>query len=142
MELLFVSLAPRSTRVRELQPSRDLARSASNAQLVARSRRPHFCLTPGRGAVVSLAVDAVDSEGEEVTFDEIAARVAEIKEVIEGLEHFKERIISDATKLAKKVRTPPKKLKEALDNHPDILKIDASVKQLEAELRQLESASS
>jgi len=78
---------------------------------------------------------------DDITFDEIAARVAEIKEVIEGLESFKERIITDATKLAKKVKTPPKKLQEALDNHPDINKINESIKQLNVELAQLQSNS-
>ena len=76
---------------------------------------------------------------EEESFDEKAARVAEIKEVMEGLSAFRDRIVADTTKVAKKVKTPPKKLAEVLAQHPDIIKIDESMKQLEEELRYLQS---
>ncbi|KAA8496517.1 hypothetical protein FVE85_0246 [Porphyridium purpureum] len=86
-----------------------------------------------------LRVPCLSMKEEEIdSFDEVAARVAEIKEVMEGLTAFKERIIADTTKVAKKVKTPPKKLAEALANHPDIIKIDQSMKQLEEDLRILD----
>ncbi|KAJ8908821.1 hypothetical protein NDN08_005525 [Rhodosorus marinus] len=73
----------------------------------------------------------------EETFDEVAARAAEIKEVIDGLKKFRQRIIDDTTALAKKIKAPQKKLKEALAKHPDILKIDSSLIELEKELNEL-----
>jgi len=82
----------------------------------------------------------MNSDDEEVTFDAVAARVAEVKEVMDGLIAFRQRIIDDATNLAKKVKASPAKLQQTLENHPDILKIDASLKQLEKELARLESS--
>lgn len=49
-------------------------------------------------------------EEEEEKLDEDAMRAAEIQEVIEGLQGFRQRIIEDATSLAKKVRAPKKQL--------------------------------
>ena len=43
----------------------------------------------------------------------------------------------DATKLAKKVRAPKKELEAALAAHPDILKIDGHIAELEEELKVL-----
>jgi len=74
---------------------------------------------------------------EEVSFDEVAARAAEVKEVIDGLLKFRQRIIDDTTTLAKKIKAPQKKLQAALAKHPDILKIDQSVEELEKELEEL-----
>lgn len=44
---------------------------------------------------------------------------------------------TDATKLAKKVRAPKKQLEAALESHPDIVKIDGHIKELEEELKVL-----
>lgn len=44
---------------------------------------------------------------------------------------------TDATKLAKKVRAPKKQLEAALAAHPDILKIDGHIAELEKELKDL-----
>lgn len=44
---------------------------------------------------------------------------------------------ADATKLAKKVRAPKKQLEAALASHPDILKIDGHIAELEEELKVL-----
>lgn len=41
----------------------------------------------------------------------------------------------DATKLAKKVRAPKKQLEAALASHPDIIKIDGHIAELEEELK-------
>eukprot|EP00181_Compsopogon_caeruleus_P003146 CAMPEP_0184682064 /NCGR_PEP_ID=MMETSP0312-20130426/5589_1 /TAXON_ID=31354 /ORGANISM="Compsopogon coeruleus, Strain SAG 36.94" /LENGTH=145 /DNA_ID=CAMNT_0027133375 /DNA_START=43 /DNA_END=480 /DNA_ORIENTATION=+ len=89
-----------------------------------------------RGMVVRGAA-APGDEDDEGMFDERAARVAEIQEVIDGLKQFRQRIVADATELAKKVKTSKKKLEESLSSHPDILKIDASIVQLESELQLL-----
>ncbi|KAI0561029.1 hypothetical protein FGB62_94g055 [Gracilaria domingensis] len=72
---------------------------------------------------------------EEEQLDENAMRAAEIHEVLKGLEDFKSRIIEDATKLAKKVRAPKKQLEAALASHPDIIKIDGHIAELEEELK-------
>lgn len=61
----------------------------------------------GVGHVVVCAA----KDEEEASFDEVAARAAEVKEVIDGLLKFKERIIDDTTAMAKKVKAPQKKLK-------------------------------
>ena len=44
---------------------------------------------------------------------------------------------ADATRLAKKVRAPKKRLEAALASHPDILKIDGHIAELEEELKML-----
>lgn len=44
---------------------------------------------------------------------------------------------ADATRLAKKVRAPKKQLEAALASHPDIIKIDGHIAELEEELRTL-----
>mmetsp|Transcript_54450 Transcript_54450/g.128494 ORF Transcript_54450/g.128494 Transcript_54450/m.128494 type:complete len:126 (-) Transcript_54450:48-425(-) len=70
----------------------------------------------------------------------VGDRVAEIKEVLVELEDFRERIVGNAKDLAKKVKAKPKDLKAALEDHPDLKQIDAAKEQLEAELKQLETA--
>lgn len=66
-------------------------------------------------------------------------RVAEIKEVMQELLEFRQRIVDDATSLAKKVKAKPRDLRKTLESHPDLLKIDSAVEQLEAELSELSS---
>lgn len=48
---------------------------------------------------------------------------------------WRKRQHPDATKLAKKVRAPKKQLEAALATHPDIVKIDGHIKELEEELK-------
>lgn len=91
---------------------------------------------PRRTVTLCLAAEA-KSEPEEEVLDEKAMRAAEIHEVLVGLEDFKMRIVEDATKLAKKVRAPKKQLEAALEAHPDILKIDGHIRELQEELKQL-----
>jgi len=64
----------------------------------------------------------------EEKFDEVAARAAEIKEVIDGLKKFRQRIIDDTTALAKKIKAPQKKLK-ASEWYPFSVRI-STVRQL------------
>ena len=64
-------------------------------------------------------------------------RATEIKAVLSELEEFRERIVTNAKDLAKKVKAKPKDLKAALEDHPDLMKIDAAKEQLEAELKEL-----
>lgn len=67
-------------------------------------------------------------------------RKAEIMEVLKELEDFREKIVDQSTMLAKKVKAKPKDLKKALEEHPDIIKIDQAKEQLEAELKQMAEA--
>lgn len=48
---------------------------------------------------------------------------------------FRETV--DATKLARKVRAPKKQLEAALASHPDIIRIDGHIAELEEELKHL-----
>jgi hypothetical protein len=75
------------------------------------------------------------SEEEAPVFDETAARAAEILELLEGLRAFRQRIIDDAQAMAKQIRTPKEQVDASLAKHPDIAKIDASIRRLEAELK-------
>jgi hypothetical protein len=72
---------------------------------------------------------------EEPVFDETAARAAEILELLEGLRAFRQRIVDDAQSMAKQIKTPKEQVEKSLANHPDICKIDASIRRLEAELK-------
>lgn len=69
--------------------------------------RPSIATKSRRSSVISptlcLAAEKKDKQEEEV-LDEKAMRAAEIHEVLIGLQDFKERIVNDATQLAKKVR--------------------------------------
>jgi hypothetical protein len=67
-------------------------------------------------------------------------RKAEIEEVLKELEDFREKIVDQSKMLAKKVKAKPKDLKKALEEHPDIIKIDQAKEQLEAELKQMAEA--
>lgn len=67
-----------------------------------------------------------------------AERVAEVKEVMAELMEFRQRIVNDATELAKKVKAKPRDLRKTLESHPDLLKIDEAVQQLEQELQELQ----
>ena len=69
---------------------------------------------------------------------QMSDRVAEIKEVLKELDEFRAKIVDQSTGLAKKVKAKPKDLQKALENHPDIIKIDQAKEQLEAELKSLE----
>ncbi|PXF43395.1 hypothetical protein BWQ96_06890 [Gracilariopsis chorda] len=99
-------------------------------------------VTPWRRPIrVHTACLAVNKEPnaskDEEQLDEAAMRAAEIHEVMNGLKQFKDRIIEDATKLARKVRAPKKQLEAALASHPDIIRIDGHIAELEEELKHL-----
>ncbi|EKX43875.1 hypothetical protein GUITHDRAFT_153192 [Guillardia theta CCMP2712] len=64
-------------------------------------------------------------------------RADEIRSVLAELLEFRSRIVENSTSLAKKVKAKPKDLNKALEEHPDIIKIDQAREQLEAELKQL-----
>jgi hypothetical protein len=64
-------------------------------------------------------------------------RAAEIKAVLAELAAFRGRIVDDAVSVAKKIKAKPKEVQSALDNNPDVKKIDEAVLLLEAELKQL-----
>ena len=67
-------------------------------------------------------------------------RAAEIKAVLAELAAFRGRIVDDAVSVAKKIKAKPKEVQSALDNNPDVKKIDEAVLLLEAELKQLTGA--
>jgi hypothetical protein len=67
--------------------------------------------------------------------------IAASSEVVGELKAFRERIVNDATELAKKVKAKPRDLKKTLENQPDLQKIDEALQQLDAELKQLQPAS-
>jgi hypothetical protein len=67
-----------------------------------------------------------------------ADRVAEIKSVLAELAAFRGRIVDDAVAVAKKIKAKPREVQSALDNNPDVKKIDEAVALLEAELKTLE----
>ncbi len=67
-------------------------------------------------------------------------RAAEIKAVLAELAAFRGRIVDDAVAVAKKIKAKPKEVQSALDNNPDVKKIDEAVQLLEAELKQLTGA--
>jgi uncharacterized coiled-coil DUF342 family protein len=56
-------------------------------------------------------------------------------ELLEGLRAFRQRIVDDAQSMAKQIKTPKEQVEKSLANHPDICKIDASIRRLEAELK-------
>ena len=66
-----------------------------------------------------------------------ADRKAEIEEVLQELDEFRDKIVDQSKSLAKKVKAKPKDLKKALEEHPDIIKIDQAKEQLLAELATL-----
>lgn len=57
----------------------------------------------------------------------------EIAEVIAELEQYKARLIEDFTATAKKAKLPKSMTMSQLKNHPEILKIEASLAQLRGE---------
>ena len=67
-------------------------------------------------------------------------RAAEIKAVLAELAAFRGRIVDDAVAVAKKIKAKPKEVQSALDNNPDVKKIDEAVLLLEAELKQITAA--
>ena len=66
-----------------------------------------------------------------------ADRAAEIKSVLAELAAFRGRIVDDAVSVAKKIKAKPREVQAALDNNPDVKKIDEAVVLLEAELKSL-----
>ena len=66
-----------------------------------------------------------------------ADRAAEIKSVLAELAAFRGRIVDDAVAVAKKIKAKPREVQSALDNNPDVKKIDEAVALLEAELESL-----
>lgn len=138
----------------------------SGCCFVGRHSRPLIATYRKRSSTAPLlclaqaSTDSSESAEEGVVLDENAMRAAEIHEVLLGLEDFKARIIEDATRLAKKVRgtsyisrilitiifihiltllvtAPRKQLEASLKKHPDILKINGHIDQLQEELKQL-----
>ena len=57
----------------------------------------------------------------------------EVAEVIAELEQYKARLVEDFTTTAKKAKLPKSIVMSQLKNHPEILKIDASLAQLRGE---------
>ncbi|MEM6450573.1 MAG: hypothetical protein AAF703_09695 [Cyanobacteria bacterium P01_D01_bin.105] len=55
---------------------------------------------------------------------------AEIASVIAELEQYRDRLIEDFTNTAKKAKLPKSMVMAQLKNHPEIVKIDASLAQL------------
>mmetsp|Transcript_5311 Transcript_5311/g.8502 ORF Transcript_5311/g.8502 Transcript_5311/m.8502 type:complete len:131 (+) Transcript_5311:161-553(+) len=108
-------LAPASSFLRPMAPQRPAAALPLRTPAVAKLR---MC------------------EGEAAAGD----RAAEIREVLEELEAFRNRIIDESTDLGKKVKAKRKDLEKALSGHPDIVQIDAAKEQLQAELEVLEKA--
>lgn len=64
-------------------------------------------------------------------------RKADIEEVMKELTEFREKIVDQSKSLAKKVKAKPKDLAKALEEHPDIIQIDAAMAELEKELKTL-----
>ena len=62
-----------------------------------------------------------------------AASEQEVADVIAELEKYKARLIEDFTATAKKAKLPKSMVMSQLKNHPEILKIDASLAQLRGE---------
>jgi hypothetical protein len=54
----------------------------------------------------------------------------EVADVIAELEQYKARLIEDFTATAKKAKLPKSMVMSQLENHPEILKIDASLARL------------
>ena len=82
--------------------------------------------------------DAACARRQPVAMQMTSERAAEIREVLQELDDFRAKIVDQSTGLAKKVKAKPKDLKKALEEHPDIIKIDQAKEQLEAELKTLE----
>ncbi|KAF6004286.1 hypothetical protein F1559_004716, partial [Cyanidiococcus yangmingshanensis] len=101
-----------------------------NARRQPRQERPQ----QPRAEIDSPGRNQADGD-EEPIFDETAARAAEILELMEGLRAFRQRIVDDAQKMAKEIKTPKEQVDACLANHPDICKIDASIRKLETELK-------
>lgn len=101
-----------------------------NARRQPRQERPQ----QPRAEIDSPGRNQADGD-EEPVFDETAARAAEILELLEGLRAFRQRIVDDAQKMAKEIKTPKEQVDACLANHPDICKIDASIRKLETELK-------
>ncbi len=55
---------------------------------------------------------------------------SEIEQVIAELEQYRERLVKDVLGLAQKVKLPQKTAMNHLANHPEIARIDESLKQL------------
>ncbi len=54
----------------------------------------------------------------------------EIEEIITGLEQYRERIVNETLEHAKKVKIPKAKVMAKLEQHPELSKIDAALKDL------------
>ncbi|WP_017326207.1 hypothetical protein [Synechococcus sp. PCC 7336] len=63
-----------------------------------------------------------------------APSAREIQEVIAELEQYRARIYEDTLAVAKKAKLPKKMVMQQLENHPDVVKIDAAVTQLKTQL--------
>ena len=62
--------------------------------------------------------------------EQVPASAAEIEEVIQELEAYRQRIINDAVAIAKKVKIPKKVAIENLKQNPEIIKIEAALQEL------------
>ncbi|MEL6469311.1 MAG: hypothetical protein AAFQ74_06250 [Cyanobacteria bacterium J06623_4] len=69
----------------------------------------------------------------EQTPSEQAPSEKEIAEVVAELEKYRERLVEDIVTTAKKAKLPKSMVMEQIENHPEILKIDASLSQLRGE---------
>ncbi len=58
----------------------------------------------------------------------------EVADVIAELEQYKARLIEDFTATAKKAKLPKSMVMSQLENHPEILKINASLARLRGEV--------
>lgn len=70
------------------------------------------------------------------------ASAEDIAETIAGLEQLRQRTIDDTLKMAKLVKLPKKVVMAQLDQHPDILKIDAELERLRSQQGATRSGSS
>lgn len=65
----------------------------------------------------------------------------EVAEVITELEEYRDRLVADFTTAAKKAKLPKSMTMAKLKNHPEILKIEASLAKLRGESAPSEEAS-
>jgi len=70
---------------------------------------------------------------EQTNESSVAPSQQEVADVIAELEQYKARLIEDFTATAKKAKLPKSMVMSQLENHPEILKIDASLARLRGE---------
>lgn len=76
----------------------------------------------------------ISEPGEQINASQaVAPSEQEVAAVIAELEQYKARLIEDFTATAKKAKLPKSMTMAQLENHPEILKIDASLAKLRGE---------